>query len=123
MIAANELRVNDWVDNTDKYIKVTLDNIKWYKSMHPIPLTPEILEKCGFKKYSHEPGYAINSDEIDERCDEYTYKRLSLMDWGGGKGFTLSNSFSFDLRVDVKYLHQLQNLIFALKGEELDVKL
>ena len=86
----------------------------------PIELNSEILIKCGFKKYSHEPGYSIGSDDKSERCDEYTIGKLSIMDWGNG--FVMSNSFSFDLRVELKYLHQLQNLYYVLTGNEINVE-
>src|SRR5687768_8050790 len=72
-------------------IAVSLDVIE------PIPLTPEILESFGFGK--------INSFEI----------------WSNGKigiGFK-DGEFSHDGGGEGNYLHQLQNLHFALTGEEL----
>jgi len=66
----------------------------------PIQLTPEILEKCGL----------INNKIFPEI--EY----FTLVD----------GSLHFEDRytcVDVKYLHQLQNLYFALTGVELNVQL
>ena len=134
MIKANELRIGNHVLDIEGIpgiitslhrsgycgIESDGDNYKVWPlySVNPIPLTPEILEKCGFKKYSHEPGYSLGSDEKDEICDEYSFGKLTIMDWGNG--FVLSNSFSFDLRIELKYLHQLQNLYFALTGEELN---
>lgn len=89
------------------------------EKLFPIPITEEILLKCGFKKFSHEPGYSIGSEELDVLCDEYTLGELTVMNWG--KGFVLSNSFSFDLRVEIKSLHHLQNLYFALTRTELQI--
>lgn len=64
-----------------------------------IPLTPEILEKCGFVQTSAATfGNGIIGIYFGE--GEYFYNH--------GKG---------------KYLHQLQNLYFALTGEELNCPL
>jgi len=149
MIQSNELRVGNWVEVNGKVIKVeSIDNEgvncevtggyyageterdyaghfknNWFISgggiITPIELSPEILEKCGFRKFSHEPGYTLGGDDKkSERCDEYSIGKLSIMDWGNG--FILSNSFSFELRIELKSLHQLQNLYFSLCGEELN---
>jgi hypothetical protein len=75
----------------------------------PIPLTPEILVKCGFEldegRYLKPVGSNIS---IAFRDDIYlTYD---------------SDCASFDEELG-KYLHQLQNLYFALTGEELTINL
>ncbi len=82
-----------------------------YKRRYGLPLTPEILLACGF--------------EFDGELYEYTK--------GGDLRFTLEDgilvpheyytSQPFTEKAYPKYLHQLQNIIFALTGEELDVKL
>jgi hypothetical protein len=122
MIEAKELRQGNWVINSDneyQQVGVIRSVITKY---NPIPLTSDILSKCGFKKYSYEPNYTLGDDfEKSEKCDEYTQGKLCIMDWG--KGFILSNSFSFDLRVEIKTLHQLQNLYYALTQTELIVNL
>lgn len=139
---ANELRIWNWIadaskvwlhvegiTNSDaegrrKIVYKTKSGLSMFELEYsqPISLTPEILVACGFQKFSHEPGYKVGSDfldEKDERCDEYTKGKLTIMDWGNG--FVLSNSFSFSLRVELKHLHQLQNLYFALTGNELEI--
>lgn len=76
--------------------------------IEPIPLTPEILEKARFNK-------------VDNEKDEVYYwysKKLSLTEFK--KRFKLAH---YDNPVYIKYLHQLQNLYFALTGEELEVNL
>lgn len=90
------------------------------QGVSPIALTEEILLKCGFIKYSHEPGFGLDGEKT-EKCDQYSLLKLCIMDWG--YGFVLSNSFSFDLRVELKSLHQLQNLFYALTQTELEIKL
>jgi hypothetical protein len=79
---------------------------------HPIPLTPEWLERCGFvqdRNGWHIPGSQFSLTENLFPC------WLDRMLWPGGIP-------DFD-HVSLKYAHQLQNLYFALTGEELNVKL
>ena len=79
-----------------------------------IPLTPEILEKCGFVK---ELG----------KIDIFIQGRLRL--WLGVRGETLCYLVEEDTTTGhfipngIAYLHQLQNIYFALTGEELKVNL
>lgn len=71
----------------------------------PIPLTPEILEKCGFIKVLMHDGfydYVKNGINISMPYFEYHFN-------DGDSNTTLAT------------LHQLQNLYFALTGEELTV--
>lgn len=127
MINKNELRIGNIIEwNDDKgrdcfyrVARLDEDNLgadciseefawfpdRWtilYNDAIPIPLTPEILEKIGITQIS-----------IGGR--KYFIDR-----WGDG---TVS---IYDRHIDLsdipcKYLHQLQNLIFALTGEELEV--
>lgn len=84
-----------------------------YDCFSPIPLTPEILEKCGFVK-TLSGSYTI----MDEDCwlttiiGGYIYSKCYS-----------SNTGEFFEVGQVKYLHQLQNLYFALTGIELTIKL
>ena len=80
--------------------------------IHPIPLTPEILEKAGFTFYDNPnktPSriYKIGSDFRICKC--YNQDHFTLWDYPYGKS--------------IRYLHQLQNLYFALTGEELNIEL
>ena len=69
----------------------------------PIPLTEEWLVKFGYKYKSY--GYG------EEEWKQWSFKGYSL------NGFTCNTS-----GVNIKYVHQLQNLYFALTGEELTIK-
>jgi hypothetical protein len=74
----------------------------------PIPLTPEILEKCGFLAGAdHMKGQwvFVNGASLFPDGQYFTYldQRRPLS--------------------TVKYLHQLQNLYYRLTGQELEVKL
>ena len=117
MIQANELRIGNWVYDTrtvgsrvglpvvlnEKVVKRILEyDVDYYE---PIPLTPEILEKCGFEKIYESKihsTYWINGLS-------YYYWHERNIQYASFKG----------LELESKYLHQLQNLYFALTGEEL----
>lgn len=77
----------------------------------PIPLTEEWLLKFGFR---HDLDQEIwNHDNI---CISYLAERLE-------RGFKLYANHEYEIGVPFKYVHQLQNLCFALTGEELTIKL
>lgn len=82
----------------------------------PIPLSESILLKAGFEK--------IDMSDQDETDDTIWYETewpvigvLTTCDKERG-------NYVFDENTDtlrIKYLHQLQNLFFALCGEELNI--
>jgi hypothetical protein len=74
----------------------------------PIPLTPEILEKCGFQKHEVNEGIYITLWLGILREVEQNVWRIDRLDFPGR---------------DARYLHQLQNLYFALMRTELEIKL
>lgn len=73
--------------------------------INPIPLTPEWLERCGLHKKFW------NSDK-DLKLEIYENKAY------------IGNNFSTNASIihNINYVHQLQNLYFALTGEELQIK-
>lgn len=122
MINANELRIGNFimVVDEDSSVRVTgiWDEVVKYKEsgevagrLKPIPLSPEILEACGFEK--------------TKRSDQFKLEDIIIGAWE-------ENEFVF-LRTDgydvfprmplIRYLHQLQNLYFALTGKELQINL
>lgn len=131
---ASELRIGNLVYVTDNltnlvFKEITPINIHnlmhltgWDKSpidieFEPIPLTEEILLKLGFKNI--DKG---GNDFITYTDSEHNYYLQIDVRKNDGKYLILDNSFD-DLRafsmVDIEYVHQLQNLYFALTGEEL----
>lgn len=130
MIQANELRIGNWVtyENTQfqvwseitKY-SVDLDDLLTrhvkaasYDEIKPTPLTPEILEKCGFVKKN-------GIDEIVRYAfglNPITHDWIIFLNWPDGKKYPFyRNGYH-----EINYLHQLQNLYFSLTGEELTFK-
>lgn len=109
MIQANELRIGNWYDHNGSYRQVTPNTIEevWEGEriyVNPIPLTPEILEKCGFEKY-----------------DRFLYRLKNGWHWISVDTNSLYIHGKQVVLID--YLHQLQNLYFALTGKELNVQL
>jgi len=84
-----------------------------YSGIHPkckpIKLTPEILEQCGFEKINNIHGYylwSMKRKRNDSKPSIDIYDR-----------YTIIGNIS---RVKhCVYLHQLQNLYYALTGKEL----
>ena len=88
--------------------KITFDGCfygEW--QAEPIPLTEEILLKCGFEFFDNERIF--NNFVIEDFHNGNYY-------FTAGEGIKLHEKH-------IEYLHQLQNLYFSLTGEELNVKL
>jgi hypothetical protein len=108
-----ELRINNWVQfkHTETPVRVDLGDFvmaREYKDerlddYEPIPLTEEWLEKFGFDEiemsipvaYKTKSGFRIKEDQ---------------------RGYWMQYKYG---TVIIKHVHQLQNLYFALTGEEL----
>lgn len=121
MIKSNELRIGNLVSRRgETSVVVSLDREdvwvrlggeygdfeRWYfESIDPIPLTPEILEKCGFEEQMYSKG--------TWSCGEVS---LLIRDF---QPVTMGRDDYELFGKPLQYLHQLQNLVFALTGEEL----
>ena len=118
---AAELRIGNWVyRQSGKMVKEevynttykiqTINNQTGYK-FQPIELTEEILLKCGFLK--------VRSDYEEAETFDFYYGVL-YFDMAN-QSTKINNKYVLGFVPD--YLHQLQNLYFALTGEELQVNL
>ena len=120
MITANELRIGNWLEfdnyiQPSKFIQVgrrffssasidgTEENFRVSEYYHPIPLTEELLLKCGF----------YHNEKIEYRlhCPEFPIT-IDIDDFG----IQISDSWEFG---SIQYLHELQNLYYALTKTEL----
>ena len=120
MINANELRIGNYLiaqepEHNGKAFAIDAGDIleirkgtNTYKYA-TIPLTPEILEKCGFRWYDNE-WYEIK-DKV----------HLSVSVEGAGYIYFGKGEYLF--KSNIKHLHQLQNLYFALTNNELNIQL
>jgi hypothetical protein len=81
------------------------------ESVEPIEITDELLEKCGYRKvgkhaFLQEDGFiSIYKDSITRKY--YPYNHWEDIVFGN----------------EINGLHHLQNLCYALKGEELNIEL
>jgi hypothetical protein len=113
---ANELRIGNVVnrhkfegdvvhviDSKDIYIIENSDpkSVLYVKNYSPIPLTEEWLLRLGFVSNPYQDRYEYG--DIDIECDKTKGETIL---WASGAPH-------------IKYVHQVQNLIFALTGKEL----
>lgn len=122
-ILASELRIGNWVrfkhllcfiitikqDNCEIQSSRVIVNSS-YDFIEPIPLTPEILEKCGF-------SFGINLQSFVRGRHQFVEIKNMIDGYLSEDGV-----FYYGVRTKIQHLHQLQNLYFALTGKELTFK-
>lgn len=119
MIKYNEVRIGNLVDNQGKPHTICAGNFlmvdlgtKELLGIQPIPLTVEWMAKLGFdwnpqdKRYYVQIGNTLYL-EYDTDFDCF----IAPESWAGSCPWNT-----------VKHVHQLQNLYFALTGDELTIK-
>lgn len=115
------LRIGNYViNNSRNSFKIEdgedIDNSEYF---NPIDLTEDILFNCGFSK---NVGYYIMFGRYKDKTLELAYNNdTSETQYYVYVRGLLDNEF-VQLRHDLKYLHELQNLYFAIIGNELSVK-
>lgn len=134
MIKENEIRVGNYFKYNEKHseglcmlnipmkwdasdwyrVGECIDDLDWY---NPIPLTEDILLKCGFELVDKNVFW-LN----DKFMFVFGENALSMArpDCVGNEDYTIPMAW---IKSNIKHLHQLQNLYFALTGEELNVNL
>jgi len=105
--------------NLEYFIKVNenFSQIK-IKALEPILLTEEILLKCGFNKDESERWCDMHEEY--EECTYYYFDMFKLY-YNPELGYYTDDTFEFKIKLE--FLYQLQNLYFALTGEELTINL
>lgn len=108
MIDPEELRIGNYLNVIGiTPVKITAAHILAISlgdsQYSPIPLTDEWLVNMGFNKRSPE-GYWYDLNRISINIPTIEYKN----NW---------------IEINLQYVHQLQNLYFALTGEELKYQL
>lgn len=131
MINAAELRLNNWIldkDNTPRQVSYIGDTIGLINSaggtdkyqsnpiisndindLKYIPLTEELLLKAGFEWVSEMIGYADKLHCIIIDVEGYAFLPFCTNDK--------------DCEIKIKYLHDLQNLVFSMTKTELNINL
>lgn len=132
MIQANELRIGNWVYDSKVmkrnmrvrgHLIQLLEELQEHggkaNGIQPVPLTPEILEKAGFE---------IVEDANNWHFDQYKIYRVGqlLLGYSGGKFYwydQVEDDMFSNMFPQLEYVHQLQNLYYALTGTELTIEL
>ena len=118
MIKANELRIGNKVDYYGNIVTINYINdtdvgfsdyvpfdYPLFDDINPIPITEEWLLRVGFK--NDDDGYNLGLDNVLVIEFIEDYAQLATIEGG------------FSTGIDIHYIHQLQNLYYALTGEEL----
>ena len=82
-----------------------------FKNIEPIPLTEEWLLKFGFERFENEYYHSYKEVEICVQFYPFSVGLCRRNDWA-----------FLDRYEHIQYVHQLQNLYFALTGNELELK-
>jgi len=100
LVMCKNKTITDFLDTVSLNIHHLTDIVEENKEYQyePIPLTEEWLVKFGFEL---------------QKYDDWTHY------WNGSIDL---HDFTYDGFVELKHVHQLQNLIHALTGEELTIK-
>jgi hypothetical protein len=130
MIQATELRIGNYLtyhtpDDTDIPCKIDAQDILNISTNHmhnaeihsPIPLTEEILLKCGFEK--DEVVKCLYHLKIGNIIISITIEGSDVLD------VTFANTNITGVSIDTEsclYLHGLQNITHALTNTELNIK-
>ena len=123
MIKPSDLRLGNWVMYDNRYFQISMIadvfpelnttefgiGVVDYNNISAIPLSEEVLLKCGFEKGDFSKTYV-----------RYSIGNFNIIH-DTDKGIFICDGIKYTL-VCVEYLHQLQNLYYALTGEELEVK-
>ena len=116
MIDFRELRIGNWIDEQGQILQVGQINQELFRGSEPIPLTEEWLERLGVAVVSLD-GYGPFIDARDKKIGKWEENRG--WEYVVGTGGTNDGGEWSYVTSEVKYVHQLQNLFFALTGEEL----
>jgi hypothetical protein len=126
---ASELRIGNWYLSTKFKVPVMCEIGDFYEIymraegsseydvddiFKQIPLTEEWLVKMGFKSANDHSNYVLDEIEIS-----WAYTVVSTNE---RFGFYLDGDILDSWKISLEYIHQLQNLYFALTRKELIIK-
>jgi hypothetical protein len=90
--------------------KTVIERYYYYEELHPIPIDEKWIIDFGFRDLDY--VFVLNAGR----------KKL-LVNWSTRiVSSNIRNNFYLNKYKHIKYIHQLQNLYFALTGKELELK-
>jgi len=132
---ASELRIGNYVNNkgildiVTCLEHVTFEDIinvrcQYYEVFipEPIPLTEEWLLKFGFKvvkKHKHDFEEIFYGKSIIKNYPNHSEQLVISLPLAFAEIGEFNIDESYLMNIEIKHVHQLQNLYFALTGEEL----
>lgn len=97
-----------------------------FEDIEPIPLTEEILINCGFKNFNFtdkEKGFIIEHKEPSKSVYIRTFAEPNIKGFFNVFNRCECNRKEIQYIKKIEFLHELQNIYFALTNKELTVKL
>lgn len=133
---SNELCIGNWINIYDDYnakvTGMTNTNKVWFvKNTHddgcavnihqikPIPLTEEWLLKVGFESKGYDEEYNYYTKDNFTMLKDYGLQGVAIPTKKNKKGYVHLYCGYYNNEIDFEYVHQLQNLYFALTNTEL----
>lgn len=124
----------DYMVDLDNDKEGYIVNSSWLDEFEPIPLTEGILLKCGFDNWGNGNLYVNNNEKytrhviyngIDGSSNFEVHYITSTYEGIINNEYVVSIDENERVHVfyELKHLHQLQNLYFALTGQELTINL
>ncbi len=117
-MTVHELRIGNWYRNkSNQELQIDFFEEAHYIAIYcdPIPLTIDWMLKLGYQYYN---GQKAGDMTLDTNC------KLDI-DFING-GIQIKSHYepesAYRVLTHIRHVHQLQNLFFALTGEELTVK-
>jgi len=122
MIKPSELRIGNLIDSfatgAPVTIKIQADHFRQLNAttdyVKPIPLTEEWLQRCGFEFRADDKVWNIqvgNTNYLE--FDDEGLCGVTPESW--------RDQCPIYIWAEIKYVHQIQNLYFALTGNELQI--
>lgn len=123
-----ELRIGNFIQHKIHKLSFPVESLmkdQCFNDYRAIPLTEEWLKKLGFEKTTYKSNHP---DYCDEICYELEHEEFflqfaddfSLVIYESKETQEKELGIVPDWRI-IQYVHQLQNLYFALTGEELTI--
>jgi len=127
---ANELRIGNWIEHNQYPNDTVIIRIEDGKHIdeairlnaNPLPLTEEWLIKFGFTLNKEDNYYFIQNPDGGIHSIKYLEKDEFLNEESGWAYFTDDSDAACHRLCIINYIHELQNLYFAINKTELEVK-